>query len=79
VGSDCQHVTVIKVGFWPISRHINVWSEISWMDKRTLKKVRKRLKDSPVGGAGEMDSIILWGWGLDDKVEIVSRGQLPHG
>jgi hypothetical protein len=75
MGRDCQHVTVINVGFWPISQHINVWSEISWMDKRTLREVKKRLKDSPVEGAGEMDSIVLWGWGLDGKVEIMSRDE----
>jgi hypothetical protein len=45
------------------------------MDKMTFKELKKRLKDSPVERAGEMDSIVLWGWGLDDKVEIVLRDE----
>jgi hypothetical protein len=45
------------------------------MDKRTLKGVKKRLEDSPVKRAGKVGSVVLWGYGLDSKVEIVPRDE----
>jgi hypothetical protein len=65
---------VLNIRPWWRSKRINVWSEIFWLDSTTFSRAKKRLKDSSVERE-EGGGVILWGWGLDDKVEIAPTGE----
>jgi hypothetical protein len=43
------------------------------MDGRTLGRVEKKLRDSPVERAGDLSRVVLWGF--DGKVEIALRDE----
>jgi hypothetical protein len=65
-----RHVSVLDMRYWSDSQRIHVWPTIFNLDNETFRQIEKKLEDSSVEKAENVNSIILWRLGIDKNVKI---------